>query len=364
MKNGHFNKKDQFFIDFALNISKKNIGITKNNPSVGCVLVKNDIIISTGITGENGIPHAENIAISKAGKNASGSTAYITLEPCSHFGKTSPCADLIIKSKISRVVIAAQDPDKRVNGNGIKKLQEAGIEVLVGILEEKAKKINQGFFTAKIKNRPFITLKLATSFDGKIAHNPAKQNDENRWISSAQSQKFAHYLRAKNDAILIGSNTVEQDNPMLDCRLSGLEKYSPVRIILSSKLNIDVNKKIIQSANLIPTYIATNNSNTKKLTDLGIKIIDFEENNLADLVQKLPEIGINNLLIEGGSIVAGKFLEAGLIDKFIWIRSPLIIAKDGIPAIDGFDINQITKNFKITKSKKIQDDLLTEYSLS
>lgn len=362
--------QDQAFIYLALSLSKKNIGITSGNPSVGCVLVKNNTIISTGITGENadgnGIPHAENIAIFKAGKNVVGATLYVTLEPCAHSGKTSPCVDLIIQSKISRVVISTIDPDPRVNGRGIKKLEEAGIEVVVGILENEARQINQGFFTARILGRPFITLKLATSLDGKIANKDDQVNNRNKLITCAKSRLYAHYLRAKNDAILVGANTVRQDNPMLNCRIKGLEKYSPKRIILSSSLNINPQSQIIQSAKSIPTYIATNLINEKfaaqKFTDSGVKIINFKNDDLNDLVKKLPEIGINNLLIEGGSVVAAQFIKAGLVDKFIWIKSPKIMGEDAIDAIAGMDINQISQNFKITKSRKIDDDLLTEFN--
>jgi len=364
--------QDQAFIYLALGLSKKNIGITSGNPSVGCVLVKNNTIISTGITGENaagnGIPHAENIAILKAGKNVVGATLYVTLEPCAHSGKTPPCVDLIIQSKISRVVISTIDPDPRVNGRGIKKLEEAGIEVAVGILEDEARQINQGFFTARILGRPFITLKLATSLDGKIANKDDQVSNRNKWITCEKSRLYAHYLRAKNDAILVGANTVRQDNPMLDCRIKGLEKYSPQRIILSSSLNINPQSQIIQSAQSIPTYIATNLINeefaAKKFTNLGVKIINFKNDDLNDLVKKLPEIGINNLLIEGGSVVAAQFIKAGLVDKFIWIKSPNIIGEDAIDAIAGMDINQISQNFKITKSRKIDDDLLTEGSIN
>jgi len=354
----HFNKLDEKYIFFAINLAKKNIGLTSPNPCVGSVLVKNNTIISTGITVAGGTPHSETITITKAGKNAQGATLYVTLEPCSHFGKTPPCTDLIIQSKISRVVIATIDPDLRVNGLGISQLKAAGIEVVVGVLEDKAIESNQGFFTAKTLGRPFITLKLATSYDDKIATNDNKI----KWISNEKSRQYAHYLRAKNDAILVGANTVRQDNPMLDCRLAGLEKYSPKRIILSSKLDIDLNSKIIQTAQEIPTFIATNNPDTKKFTDLGIKIINFK--NLNDLVKKLPTIGINNLLIEGGSVVATEFLKADLVDKLLWIKAPKTIGEDGIDALQNLDISRITEDFdfKITKTRMIQEDSLTEFN--
>ncbi len=357
----HFNKQDEVYISLAIQLAKKNIGLTSANPSVGSVLVKNNTIITTGITAEGGTPHSETIAITKAGENAQGATLYVTLEPCSHFGKTAPCVDLIIKSRITRVVIATVDPDLRVNGLGIVKLKEAGIEVVVGALEKQAQELNCGFFSAKTLARPFITLKLATSQDGKIATKNSTQNF-NRWITNKKSRQYGHYLRAKNDAILVGANTARQDNPMLDCRLAGLEKYSPKRIILSSRLDIDLKSQIIQTAKLIPTFIATDNPDHKKFTDFGVKIINFKNGNLNDLVKKLPEIGINNLLIEGGNNVATQFLKANLIDKLIWIKAPQIIGEDGIDALQGLDINRISQelNFKITKTRMIEEDILTE----
>lgn len=358
-KNWEKNWQDKIFMNLAINLSKKNIGLTSANPCVASVLVKDGIIISTGITGENGIPHAENVAILKAGNNSAGATLYVTLEPCSHFGKTPPCADLIIASKISRVVIAVQDPDKRVNGDGIKKLQDAGIVVDVGLMEVEAKRINRGFFAAKNLGRPFITLKLAISSDGKIA----RKDNEDRWITNEQSRKYAHLLRFKNDAILVGSKTVDTDDPMLDCRILGLEQYSPKRIILSSKLDINPNKRIIQSSKRIPTYIATSSAK-EKFAEFGVKTIHFKENDLNDFVQKLPQLGINNLLIEGGSIVSAQFLKAGLIDEVVLIKSPKIIGDDGIDAISGIDIDKIEElGFKVQKVQKIQDDVITKFSI-
>jgi diaminohydroxyphosphoribosylaminopyrimidine deaminase/5-amino-6-(5-phosphoribosylamino)uracil reductase len=353
-----FDTIDKRYMALAINLAKKNIGLTLSNPCVGCVIVKDNTIIATGITSETGIPHGEIVAISKAKENSKDATLYVTLEPCSHFGKTPPCVNSIIQSGISRVVIATIDPDLRVNGLGIKKLQEAGIEVVIGVLKKEAQDLNCGFFYAKTLGRPFITLKLATSFDGKIAD----KSSNDKWISNEKSRLYAHYLRAKNDAILVGANTVRTDNPTLTCRIEGLEKYSLKRIILSSKLDINLNSKIIQTAQAIPTFIATNNFETKKFTDLGIEIINFK--NLNNFVKKLPKLGINNLLVEGGSVVATEFLKAGLVDRLIWIKAPNIIGEDGIPALQGFDISKITGdfNFQITKTKTFDKDILTEFS--
>ncbi|MCE3255088.1 MAG: ribD [Rickettsiaceae bacterium] len=355
-------QQNQSYIKFALGIAKKNIGITAPNPSVGCVLVKNGAIISTGVTGQNGTPHAETVAIEKAGKNSIGATLYVTLEPCSHFGKTPPCVDLIIKSKISKVIIACVDPDSRVNGEGIKKLQEAKIEVVVGILEDEARKLNQGFFGSRTKKMPFVTLKLATSLDGKIA----TKNGDSKWITSEQSRQFGHYLRAKNDAILVGASTVKADDPMLDCRINSLEKYSPKRFILSSKLDIALESRIVQTAKQIPTYILTNSSDTQRFIDAGVNIINFENSNdkidPKILLTKICEIGVNNLLIEGGAKLATQFLKADLVDRLIWIQSPKIVGGDGVDAVADLDLSKIEQSlkFKITRTKKIDEDLLVE----
>ena len=354
-----FNNEDIKYIGYALNLSKKNIGLTFSNPAVGSVLVKDNVIISTGITGKEGIPHSESIAILKAGNKAIGSTLYVTLEPCCHFGKTPPCVDLIIKARIARVVIATLDPDNRVNGGGVKRLQEAGIEIKVGVLENDARKLNCGFFSNKIKNRPFITVKLAISKDGKIAD----KNSNDRWITTKRSRQYAHYLRAKNDAILVGANTIREDNSMLDCRLNGLEKYSPKRIILSRSLNIDLNSNIIQTARQIPTYIVTCNKNIQKFINHGIKIIDNgNSHNIVDSIFELGRMGINNLLIEGGSNVVVQFIENNLIDRLIIIKSSKIIGDAGIAAFGNMDILQVINNLHLKKVREryIGDDILIE----
>jgi diaminohydroxyphosphoribosylaminopyrimidine deaminase/5-amino-6-(5-phosphoribosylamino)uracil reductase len=356
-------KQDIKFMSLALAISKQNIGNTSPNPSVGCVISNKNIIISTGVTAKNGRPHAEEIALNKAREKAKGATIYITLEPCSHFGQTPPCVDSIIKSGISRVVIATIDPDKRVNGFGIKKLKEAKIEVVIGAMSKEAEEINKGFFKAKKLGKPFVTLKMATSLDGKIATH----SYDSKWISNEKSRNFAHKLRSKNDAILIGSNTVKKDNPMLDCRILGLENSSPKRIILSSKLDMDLNSKIFQTANQIDTFIATNNSNYQKFLDLGVKILYFDTKKdsikIHDLLQKLCDIGINNLLIEGGGKVASNFLKENLVDEVVWIKTSKIIGGDGINSIDNLNLEKLSNCTEFSKvdQKEFDEDTILTY---
>ncbi len=355
---------DKKFISYALNLTKKNLGKTAPNPVVGCVIVKNGEIISTGVTAENGRPHAEKIAIEKVAdkKIFDGATLYVTLEPCSHFGQTPPCVDEIIKNKFEKVVIATQDPDERVNGEGIKKLRQAGIDVVCGVFEKEAQEINRGFFKAKKTGLPFVTLKLATSLDGKIA----TKNFDSKWITSEKARQFSHHLRAINDAILVGANTIRKDDPTLDCRIAGLESFSPKRVILSSNLDFDSGLRIFQTADRIPTIIltpvGTNQCVGPKPTN--IKILPFT--NLKSALQKLCASGINSLLIEGGQKTATGFLQENLVDELVWIRNKKIIGNDGISAIGEMNfskISEVLNSFSRQEIRETDEDLIEIYKL-
>jgi diaminohydroxyphosphoribosylaminopyrimidine deaminase/5-amino-6-(5-phosphoribosylamino)uracil reductase len=347
----------QNFLSYALKLSRQHLGATAPNPVVGCVIVKNGKIISTGVTAKNGRPHAEKIAIDKVAdkKILEGAEIYVTLEPCSHNGQTPPCVDEIIKNKFSKIIIAIKDPDERVNGKGIAKLQEAGIEVVCGLLEKEAREINKGFLKAKSSGLPYITLKLATSLDGKIA----TKNFDSKWITSEKARQFAHHLRSVNDAILVGANTVRYDDPMLDCRIAGLEEFSPKRVILSKNLDFDSGLKIFQSAEKIPTIILTN---SKKDAPKNVELVSFS--NLKDALRKLCASGINSLLIEGGAKTATAFLKEGLVDELVWIRNNKIIGNDGISAIGNLDFSKISEaldDFKREEIAELEEDLIEIY---
>lgn len=355
---------DKKFISYALNLARKNLGKTAPNPVVGCVIVKNGEIISTGVTAENGRPHAEKIAIEKITdkKILNGATLYVTLEPCSHFGQTPPCIDEIIKNKFRKIVIATQDPDERVNGSGIKKLREAGIDVVCGVFEKEAQEINRGFFKAKKTGLPFVTLKLATSLDGKIA----TKNFDSKWISSEKARQFSHHLRAINDAILVGANTIRKDDPTLDCRIAGLESFSPKRVILSNNLDFDFGLKIFQTADKIPTIILTPVETDPSVgpKPTNIKIIPFT--NLKNALQKLCASGINSVLIEGGQKTATSFLQENLVDELVWIRNKKIIGNDGISAIGEMNfskISEVLNSFSRQEIKETDEDLIEIYKL-
>lgn len=332
---------DQKLMSYAINLAKKHLGKTAPNPVVGCIIVKNNEIIATGVTQKEGRPHAERNAIDKVQdkKILKDAEIYVTLEPCSHFGKTSPCVDEIIKWGFKKVVIAVQDVDERVNGNGIKKLQEAEIEVVCGVLEKEAREINRGFFKAKQTGLPFVTLKIATSLDGKIA----TKTFDSKWITSQKARQFSHYLRSVNDAIIVGANTVRKDNPSLDCRLVGLEDFSPRIVVVSNSNNFEPSLQIFQNKNNQPLIIG---------------------GKLTDVLQKLASLGINSVLVEGGCNLATQFLRENLIDELVWIRNNKIIGNDGIPAIGdmGFlRIDEISSNFVRSDLQELQDDVIEFY---
>ena len=367
---------DEKFINLALNLSLKNIGLTAENPSVGCVIVKDSIILATGITSISGRPHAEINAINKiSDKNIlKDCTLYVSLEPCSHFGKTSPCVDEIIKYQFQKVVIASIDPDPRVNGAGIKKMREAGIEVIVGVCQEKSEKINRGFFSAKKFGLPFVTMKIASSFDGKIA----TKTNESKWITCQKSRGFAHNLRSKNQAIIIGGNSIKHDNPVLNTRLEGLENISPIPIIISKNINFSFNEKIFTENKSPQKIIITNADNLNKNQNLqnwlkqndGHQALYIRETNKDDLnfidlklaLQELVKLNINSVLVEGGGQIFSEFLRQNLLDELIWIKSPIIIGNDGIPAINALgakNLSDALHNFQPIENFNIDQDHIT-----
>ena len=353
--------RDRHFMKNALNISLRGIGNTWPNPSVGVVVVKNDQIISRGWTQPGGKPHAEIVALKK--KIFSGATLYTTLEPCSHHGKTPPCVDQIIKSKINRVVIGLKDPNPKINGKGIRKLKKKKIKVTIGVLQKEIKKIHFGFFYKIKKNKPFIASKIAISKNGKMI-NPKKE-----WITSEVSRKYGNFLRSKYDAIITGINTVLKDNPLLNCRHYGMENLSPVRFILDSNLRIKENLKIVKTAKDIRTYVFTNKNNKEKimkLKKLGLKIKILSENlekiDLKKAMFVIAKMGFNNVLLESGPNLNSAFLKKNLINKIYYFQSNNIIKSNEITLMESLKKKRIENlNFKHLSSKNINGDILKIY---
>src|SRR3546814_156950 len=238
-------------MDMALDLARRGLGRVWPNPAVGCILVRDRRIVGRGWTQPGGRPHAETVALAQSGAAAQGATAYLTLEPCSHHGKTPPCADALVAAGIARAVVAVGDPDPRVNGNGLARLRKAGVTVELGLRSDEAAELNAGFFTRTLVGRPLVTLKLATTLDGRIAIH----DGQSRWITGETARAWAHGLRARSDAIMVGSGTVLADDPQLTCRLPGLEDRSPVRIVVDSRLRIPLTARLFSTAREIPTWL-------------------------------------------------------------------------------------------------------------
>ena len=338
-------------MSITLRLAYRGLGNVAPNPAVGCVIVKDNNIISRGWTQPGGKPHAEYFAIKNARIGLKGATMYVTLEPCVHHGQTPPCVDAIIKAQIARVVIAIQDPDKRVNGKGMAKLRNNGIEVDYGICEQEAKQLNIGYFCVKLLKRPYITLKLATTADGKIA----TKTGESKWITGEVARRFAHKLRAQNDAVMIGTGTLMADNPQLDCRLPGLEECSPIKIIADNKGKLNNSHLILNGKEVITFTHGQSISNLHKT----IRNIPLEGNdvNLLCGIRHIAEYGTTRLLIEGGGKLASSLLKDNIVDNITWIRTSYIAGHDAISAIHNLSIHHISElyKFKLHNLRKIPD---------
>ncbi|QXK92232.1 bifunctional diaminohydroxyphosphoribosylaminopyrimidine deaminase/5-amino-6-(5-phosphoribosylamino)uracil reductase RibD [Neoehrlichia mikurensis] len=334
---------DEKFMLMALRLARRGLGNVYPNPAVGCVIVNSNVVVGRGWTQEGGRPHAETIAINHAGSLSKGATAYVTLEPCCHYGNTGPCTLKLVNAGISRVVIASKDLDKRVSGNGIRVLKEAGLEVLHGVMCEQADKLNIGFIYSKIKNRPFITVKIATTLDGKIA-----LPNQSVWITNQLTRNWVHRQRSMYDAIMVGSNTVVLDNPMLDCRLPGLEKYSPIRVIIDRFAKLNDNYNIIKTANMIPTYILTDRDVGIRLKHVRYLLIQ-SDNFFIDAMKKLVEIGITRLFVEGGGTLITELFKEKLVDKLLWCRANKLFGNEGISSINNLDIVSLQHCYELKK---------------
>lgn len=303
--NQQANNQHERYMLIALSQAHRQAGRTWPNPNVGAVIVKNEQVIATAATAQGGRPHAETIAIENAGKLAHGSTLYVTLEPCSHHGKTPPCAQAIIDSGISRVVVACRDINPVVSGSGIAMLKAAGIDVVENVCQPQALEVNRGFFSVMEKGRPFISLKIATSMDGKITV------PNNRWLTGERARNYGQLLRTQHDAIITGSGTVLADDPLLTCRLSGLEKRSPVRVVLARGGNIPQSAQILKNQETTPTLLLT-------------------EDNLVAATNNLTQHGITSIMVEAGAKLTAAFLDAGLVDRVYWFRAPIVIGDSGL----------------------------------
>lgn len=353
-------KNDQHYMKIALELAASAKGKTNPNPLVGAVIVKDDVIVGTGLHRKAGEPHAEVHAFRMAGEHAKDATLYVTLEPCSHFGKTPPCANLVKESGVKRVVVAMQDPNPEVAGRGINLLREAGIEVEVGVMEQEALRLNERFIHNMLEKRPFIISKFAMTLDGKIA----TASGHSQWITGAEARADVHELRDEVDGILVGVGTVLKDNPALTTRLAERKGKNPIRIVLDRTLRTPLDAQITQTDSA-PTIIVTaagNEERSKQYT--GVKFIfvsvQDEKLNLNEAVDALYKEGITDLLVEGGGMINASFLRANLIDKFFVYMAPKVLGgANSITPFTGEDVEKIDASMQLSfeNVEKIGEDL-------
>ena len=319
--------RDERYMREAIELSLAHVGRTGPNPSVGCVIVKDGEIVGRGVTALGGRPHAEPQAIAEAGDKARGATAYVTLEPCSHHGRTPPCANAIVASGIARVVVAVADPDPRVSGRGLKILADADIEVTIGILQKEARRAMAGYLTRQTKGRPQVTLKLAVSADGMLG----RKGEGQVAITGPEARAEVHRLRAESDAILVGIGTALADDPELTVRLQGYEDASPLRIILDRRAELPLTSKLARSAKTVPVLLAVGPGavgNRSALQEVGVETVDVA--GIEDLLGLLAQRGISSLMVEGGARVASDLLARGLVDRIHLYDSFVTVGPNGI----------------------------------
>ena len=359
-----FSLKDKKYMGIAMNIAKSREGLTGDNPSVGCVIVKNDKIISLGVTGYNGRPHAETNAIDNSSDNLTGSKMYVTLEPCNHYGKTPPCTTAIIRSGIKKLYYPASDIDNKVRGKSFKILTKKNIIVGKGLLKNEAKELYESYIINRKKKLPYVTGKIA------ISKNKLIYSKDIRKITDKLSDKLTHYLRYKNDSILISVKTLNIDNPKLNCRLKGFEKFSPKRIILDKNLDIKLDTYIIKTVKKNNTFIFYNKHNKSKIEILkkkGANLIQFnlvnkKHFNLKLILKKLYTMGCRHLLIEGGDKITKDFLKKRLINKFFLFKSPKKLPKNKrYLNFTSFKTLKTKYNNKSCISSKLVKDTITIY---
>jgi len=352
----------------ALALARRGLGTVWPNPAVGCVIVKQSRVVGRGWTQSGGRPHGETEALRRAGEAARGAAAYVSLEPCCHWGRTPPCVDALITAGVRRVVVALEDPDPRVAGEGMRRLRAAGLDVEVGLCAEEAAEVNVGFLSRLRLGRPLVTLKFATSLDGRIA----TASGESQWISGPPARERAHALRASHDAIMVGTGTAVVDDPQLTCRLPGLDHRSPVRVVIDRHLRIPPTARLIADAHRVPTWVLTLRSAdpdrraaflASRVTLIDVHHDSAGQVDLAAALGVLGERGITRLLVEGGAGLAAAFFRARLVDRLVWVHAPLAIGGDGIPAIAGLDLTALAHApaFERLSTQTIGDDVLTTF---
>lgn len=356
---------DDRWMRLAIGLGRRGLGQVWPNPAVGCVIVRDGRIVGRGFTRPGGRPHAETGALEQAGGAAEGATAYVSLEPCAHHGKTPPCAEALIAAKVARVVSAMQDPDPRVAGKGHERLREAGIAVQTDVLKAEASEANIGFLTRLAAGRPAVTLKLAVTLDGKIA----TRTGESQWITGPEARAYTHLLRATHDAIMVGSRTVLADNPDLRVRHHGLAGRSPVRVVLDTGLATPPGSKLLQSAAETPVWLCHDAALAPGIgwDDSGARLLPCPVSgtvlDIDAVLKSLGSAGITRLFCEGGATVAASLLRAGAVDRLIVMTAGAAIGHDGLSALGPLGVDALTDapRFRLHDTRRLGNDIMTDW---
>jgi diaminohydroxyphosphoribosylaminopyrimidine deaminase/5-amino-6-(5-phosphoribosylamino)uracil reductase len=352
----------------ALALARRNLGATWPNPSVGCVIVRDGRIVGQGVTAPGGRPHAETAALAMAGAASRGATAYVSLEPCSHHGQTPPCAGALVEAGVARVVVGATDPDPRVSGAGLAMLRAAGIEVTEGVLAAEAAHVLEGFASRMTRHRPMVTLKLASTLDGRIATS----SGDSQWITQTPARKAAHALRGQHDAVLVGVGTVVADDPDLTCRIPGYAARPNVRVVLDTHVRTPLTARLVATAAEAPSWIlhaaSADPARVEALTGAGVQCMAVAQDSAGldpeAALAALGEAGLTRVLAEGGAGLAAALLRAGLVDRVAWFHAPSVLGGDGFPAVRAMGITALAglHRFRRVAQRPVGDDLLSEFT--
>ncbi len=357
----------------ALRLARRGLGLTAPNPSVGCVIARDGRVLGRGVTQPGGRPHAEQVALAQAraawGAEAlRGATAWVTLEPCAHHGRTPPCADALVAAGVSRVVSTVEDPDPRVRGRGFAALRAAGLEVTTGVLAEEALALNVGFFTRLALGRPHVTLKLAATLDGRIA----TASGESRWITGPEARARTHLMRATSDAVLVGAGAARTDDPMLDVRLPGLEDRRPLRIVADGGLSLSLMSRLVRSARERPLLLMHREGAARERRDalraLGVEMLAIEDRNgeltLSDALARLGARGATRVLCEGGGRIAAALLRDDLVDEIAWFSAGAVLGADSAPAVGRLCVERLASapRFGLTSHERLGADTLSVWT--
>ena len=359
---------DRHHMRHALSLAARGLGRVWPNPAVGCVIVKNGRVIGRGRTGDGGRPHAETQALVGAGDAANGATAFVSLEPCSHAGETPPCADALIRAGISRAVIALEDPDPRVSGRGRSMLTGAGIDVEVGCLADEAANLQRGHLTRATQDRPFLTLKLASTLDGRIA----TASGESRWITGAAARRGVHAMRMNHDAVLIGAGTARADDPELTVRDLGSDRQ-PVRIVASRHIRLSDESRLFKSAANPPVWVicsedAASSDEASRWRDAGAKVLpvlaDDERISPAAMLAALGQAGLTRVLCEGGGMLAASLLAVDLVDELVVFSAGKAIGAEGQPSIGPLGLTELgaAPAFELVETRRVGNDAMQRWT--